>query len=77
MHDIASRQVKDSRLNLETNAFGAGQVSQNGVESVARAGERIDHAYTIATRRTSDNFGDICPDLVAKRVFHSFEARAC
>jgi len=38
VHDIASRQVKDGRLNLETNTFGAGQVSQNGVETVARAG---------------------------------------
>jgi hypothetical protein len=76
VRDVARRQVKDGRLDLETDAFRSRQVPEDSVESIARSGEWIDDADGPAAGGTRDNFGDIFPDLIAERIFHSFKACA-
>ena len=76
MGNIPCRQIKDGRLDLETNPVCSGQMAQNRVEAIARACERIDDADRAVAGRTRDDVGNIAPDPVSERVFDSLETCA-
>src|SRR5262245_10444480 len=52
MRDVPGGQIKDGGLDLETDAPGPRQVPQDRIETVARAGEWINHP----DRATADNW---------------------
>src|SRR6516164_1092414 len=52
-------------------------MTQDRIKAVARARKRIDDSNGTATSHRCHHIGNVAADLVAKRVFDSFKARAC
>src|SRR5262245_37333446 len=74
VRDITCRQIKDDRLDLETNALRSGYVPKYCVKSIACSSEGDDDPDGPVVGRTGDDCGDILPNLVAKRIFDRFAA---
>ena len=52
-------------------------MTQDTIQAVTRACKRIDDPNGTATGHWRHGIGDVTADLIAKRVFDSFKARAC